>query len=488
MSTITRGVRNAFRNPIRTGSVVALLGIASALALALLLANQAVKAKIVALKQSSATTLTVNAAGAFGGEGGGEPLTTTDLNKVKALANVAAVGALDGTGGGMFRISRGADSSGTGGTQLQVPTSQVQLDSSIDPGTLGRRRFRSSSGSTTDTNAPQPTIKLPVQMTGLIGAFDRTGQALNITAGTATFSAADVPEALVGQALATKNNLKLGSTFTAYDTQFKVVGIFDAGSAFANDGLYVPLATAQRLTGQTGEISQIFVKATSIDTLESVKSALTTALGSSRVDITAASQSTQTALTALASIQAIAVTGVIVALVASAIITFLIMVMIVRERRREIGVLKAIGGSNIGIVSQFMTEALVLTLCGAVLGIAIAAASSNQITGALVSANTAPSATTSADDSASSGPTRTFGRPGGGPAGATNGGFRGGFAARFGQAGQTTAQLVGNLQTNVGLTTLAAGLAAAIAIAALGSAIPAFLIAKIRPSEVLRGE
>jgi putative ABC transport system permease protein len=44
------------------------------------------------------------------------------------------------------------------------------------------------------------------------------------------------------------------------------------------------------------------------------------------------------------------------------------MLMIVRERRREIGVLKAIGSSNIRIVGQFVTEALTLTLAGSVIG------------------------------------------------------------------------------------------------------------------------
>ncbi|HEX3081744.1 MAG TPA: ABC transporter permease, partial [Candidatus Saccharimonadia bacterium] len=124
MSVITRGVRNAFRNTIRTGSVIALLGIASALALAMLLANQAVKAKITDLKKSSATTLTVNAAGSFGGEGGGEPLTAADIDKVKKLANVSEVGAVMSSGGGMFRVSRNSES---GTTQVQAPTSDVQL-------------------------------------------------------------------------------------------------------------------------------------------------------------------------------------------------------------------------------------------------------------------------------------------------------------------------------------------------------------------------
>jgi putative ABC transport system permease protein len=347
----------------------------------------------------------------------------------------------------------------------------VSLESSIDPGTLGRRRFGAQTGS---EPAAVPSFKLPVILTGLEGTMDRTGTPFKITAGTAHFSAADVAEALVGQGLATKNSLQVGSTFTAYKTTFKVVGIFDAGNQFSNDGLYVPLATAQRLTGQAGEVTQIFVRADSLDHLDAVKTAVGNALGNSRVDINSAAQSTTEAIAALQGIQGIALTGVLVALGAAAVITFLVMVMIVRERRREIGVLKAIGASNVGIVGQFVSEALVLTLCGAVVGVALAALTSGPITGALVMAN----APTSESSQSSNGPNL---RQGPGPGG-------GGLSVRLGQGAQTAESLVKNLQTNVGAPLLAQGLGAAILIAMLGSAIPAWLIAKVRPSEVLRGE
>jgi putative ABC transport system permease protein len=466
MSTVTRGARNAFRNPIRTASIIALLGISTALALALFLANQAMKTKVTELKASAATTLTINAAGSFGGEGGGEPLKAEDITKVKNLANVSEVGAVMTAGGGMFRVSPG---SGPGGTaQATVPKSEVALDSSIDPGTLGTRRFRAGSG-TGENAAKLAAIKLPVSLSGLEGILDRTGQALKITSGTAIFSTTDVAEALVGQALATKNNLKIGSTFTAYSTTFKVVGIFDAGSQFANDGLYVPLVTAQRLTGQPDEVSQIFARADSIENMDAVKTAIGNALGNSRVDITSAAQSTAEALAALQGIQQIAFTGMIVTLGAAAVITFLVMVMTVRERRREIGVLKAIGASNFKIVSQFVSEALVLTMCGALVGVALAALTSNQITGALISSSSSNTSSSTSEE---------------GPRGPRGGGF----AARMGDQAKSAEDLVKNIKTNVGLPLLLEGLGAGILIAVVGSAIPAWFIAKVRPAEVMRGE
>ncbi|HVQ43952.1 MAG TPA: FtsX-like permease family protein [Candidatus Saccharimonadia bacterium] len=455
MSTVTRGVRNAFRNAVRTSSVVLLLGVASALALALLLANQAVRTKITDLKRSAATTLTVRPAGSFDGEGGGEPLTTADTAKLKALAHVQAVNQTLGLGGGRATFSAGG--------QVEVPTSNVSLDSSIDPGTLGRRRF----GGTDSSNAPAPTFKLPVSLTGIDGNLDRQGQPLKITSGTTTFSAPDATEAIVGQGIATKNNLKVGSTFTAYSTTVKVVGITDAGNQFSNDAVMVPLATAQKLSGQTGEISELYIQADSVENIDAVKTAAGNALGSGRVDITSAAQNTNDAVAALAGIERISLVGSIGAMAAAAVILFLVMVMIVRERRREIGVLKAIGASNVSVVSLFVTEALVLTLCGSLLGLTLAAGTSNQITGALISANQ-PAATD----------TNTPGGPRG----------RGGFVTRIGTTAQSAEQLLTGVKTTLGGTFLLEGLAVTIGIAILGSAVPAWLIAKVRPAEVMRGE
>ena len=44
------------------------------------------------------------------------------------------------------------------------------------------------------------------------------------------------------------------------------------------------------------------------------------------------------------------------------------------------------------------------------------------------------------------------------------------------------------IQTSVGLDTLAYGVGAAFIIAVVGSAVPAYFISRIRPSEVMRAE
>ena len=65
--------------------------------------------------------------------------------------------------------------------------------------------------------------------------------------------------------------------------------------------------------------------------------------------------------------------------------------MIVRERRREIGVLKAIGSSNSSIMAQFTIESLVLTLAGSVIGIILGFIFSNPVLKVLVNNSTGSS-------------------------------------------------------------------------------------------------
>ncbi|MEQ4565209.1 FtsX-like permease family protein [Paenarthrobacter sp. CAP02] len=484
MSVLARSVGNAFRNKIRTAAVVAVLAVAIGLALAMLVANQAVGAKVQELNASVGTTLTVNPAGGQGFEGGGEPLTTTEAQTVASVANVTSVvgtkalrlqtastttastGATTGTtqqagpGGGF----------GPGGQQATVSTN---LTAAVDAGTLGNRN--SSTGSTT-----QPTRTLPITATGTGAEVDSTGKALNITSGTGLgdYTAAEA-KALVGSSLAEKNNLTVGSTFTVQDKTFTVAGIFDAGTTFGNNAVYVTLPEAQALAATPDELSTMIVTVNSMENVDSTKTAVQNALGADKADVTQGQRNLETAVSSLNSVKNISLIAFIAALATAGIIILLIMVMLVRERRREIGVLKAIGAPNRTIGLQFVLESLVLVALGSVVGAVIASLASGGIASALISSNTTTTAAT-----------RT--QRGGGLAGAVpngalpgGGGFPGGGqGGPFGGASQLLTSVTASVSPGV----LAAGIAAVFAVAIIGALIPALLTARIRPIEVLRGE
>ncbi|GAA5196364.1 hypothetical protein GCM10023346_28640 [Arthrobacter gyeryongensis] len=474
MSVLARSVGNAFRNKIRTAAVVAVLAVAIGLALAMLVANQAVGGKVQELNASVGTVLTVNPAGAQGFDGGGEPLTTAQTATAAAVPNVVSV-----VGTKALRLETATASTSTTGTTTQQAgpgggpgggtSVTTNLQAAIDAGTLGNRNNTSGStgsGNTaTGSTGTAPAFSLPITATGIGAEVDTAGKALNITSGTGLgdYTVAST-KALVGTTLATKNNLKAGSTFTIAGKTFTVAGIFDAGTTFGNNAVYTTLAEAQALAATPGELSSMVVTVNSMANVDAAKTALQAALGSGKADVTQGQRNLETALSSLDSVKNISLVAFIAALGTAGLIILLIMVMLVRERRREIGVLKAIGARNRTIGLQFVLEALVLVALGSVVGAAIASFASGGIASALISSNSSTAATSQRGPGGGG-----FGGPGGNP---------------FGGASQLLTSVTASASPGV----IAAGVAAVFGVAVVGALVPALLTARIRPIEVLRGE
>ncbi len=457
MNVVTRGIRGAIRSPIRAGAIIIMLAISIGLIVAMLAAKAGVDNKITSVKQTSATAITVAPAGIQGFAGGGTPLTAAQVNDVRALDHVAST---------------------TSTLTDQLGSTDTNLTPSLSLGSFGQRQRRfevqnSNSGSAAAPSFAGGNFTPPAPRTTVTGTTDpnsiaTNGGSLTISSGTTINGNASDYEALVGNDLASKNNLKVGSTFTAYDKTFSVKGIYTTGNTFQDSGIIMPLATVQNLTSQAGAVTSLNVNADSSDNVASVVSAIKSKLGSSTVDVTSEQQRAAESVSSLSSISSLATTGVIGATIASAVIVLLTMTMIVRERKREIGVIKAIGGTNFKVITQFMTEALTLTIIGGIIGLALGIAVSGSITQGLV--------TSQANNTASNQ---------GGPGGGRFGGGPGGEFRRFGGTAQAGLKAI---TSSVTPATIASGISLTLLIAIIGSAVPAWLIARIRPAEVLRTE
>ncbi|HUC90016.1 MAG TPA: FtsX-like permease family protein [Patescibacteria group bacterium] len=461
MNVFTRGVRNAFRNSIRAIAIVGMLGLSIGLALSMLLANKAVGQKIDNVKKNIGNVVTVSPAGIRGFQGGGDALTQDEINSVKKVAHVTSV---DTT------------------LSDRLESTNTNLASAIDAGSFGQRQMKIDNNNTDSQSGQAPSMpdgaaapdmsnfKMPLTVTGasnpLKAVTSSGGGALTLSSGSSFDGTKDANVALVGKSLAEKNSLKVGSTFTAYGTTSTVSGIFDSGSTFGNNQIIMPLPTVQRLSSQANAITGATANIDSAQNLDSSAAAITKALGT-KADVTTDAASAKATLSSLSNIKNVSMFSLIGAAGTAAAIILLTMIMIVRERRREIGVLKAIGGSNIRVMLQFTAEAITLTVLGAVIGMIIGSIGATPVTKML--ANNSSSSTTSTSTAV------TTQGPGGG-------GMRGRFE------NNSVAQGVKNLKANVDASILLYGLGGAILIAAIGSTVAAGFIAKVRPAEVMRTE
>lgn len=452
MNVVTLGMRNAFRNRTRTIAIIAILGLSIGLSLLMLISYQAVQQKITDTKGSIGNTVTIRPAGSTGLIGGGtsSTLSTDQLADIKDLSHVED------------EVNILTDNLSTEGSASMTATSSTPKTSLKSPVEL--KKSTNSEGVTTYSGGGLVVAGgLPENFSppmSIAGSSDPTnentiagGSAIKVTSGTAIDGDKDGNDAMLSEAMAKKNGLKVGDTFTAYDTALNVKAIFKAETESGNNTVIVSLPTEQRLSDRSGQVSTAVATIDSLDNLKSATATIKSKLGSD-ADVTSALDQADKALEPLASVKKVALFSLFGSVIAGGVVILMMMVMIVRERRREIGILKAIGASNLRIVLQFMAEALTLTLIGAVAGLIIGVAGGHPVTTSLVDSSVSSSTSSS-----------------------------GGLPPR------PSAINVGDLkdiQTQVGFSVILFGLGGALVIAMLGSAFAGWLIAKVRPSEVMR--
>ncbi len=420
----------------------------------MLVARSSVESKINDVKANTGTNITINPAGVQGFAGGGNPLTSDQVASISSAAHIVST---------------------TATLSDQMGTTDTNLTPSLTLGSFGARQQRfegTSSGTTGSTstdvsvstsNRPTPTPRISVTGTTNPNSVATNGGNLTIQSGTAFNGTSSDLVALVGSSLATKNNLTTGSTFTAYGKTVTVVGIYSTGNTFQDSGVIMPLAAVQSLTNQSGDASSVIAKVDSSDNVDSTITNLKSTLGSDKVDITSEAQQAAASVSSLSAISGLALAGVIGATIAGAVIVLLAMVMVVRERRREIGVIKAIGGTNQKVVSQFVAEALTLTIVGAIIGLGLGVVVSGPMTSSLVSSQTSSTTTTGIPEVGGAAPA---------------------FRRGLNQLNSNLTKVQSSLTPQVFV--IAIGMTLLIAI--IGSAVPAWFIARIRPAEVLRSE
>jgi ABC-type antimicrobial peptide transport system permease subunit len=180
------------------------------------------------------------------------------------------------------------------------------------------------------------------------------------------------------------NPQPLGHSFTFHGQTFVVIGIFNqfnttplSGQVDFNNAIFIPNNVAESLTNNTAPTYEMFARAATVSQTKAVASRI-----KKRLD---AEHGGQSGLAVLVGNQNLAVNDSILSLLTKlvagvAAISLLVggigimnvMLVSVAERTHEIGIRKAVGATDMQILSQFMIEATVLSLSGGVIGVILA--------------------------------------------------------------------------------------------------------------------
>ncbi len=489
MGIIFRGMQNVLRNPVRLVLVVVLLGVSLMFVAAMYSLNSSAQQQLETVHKDVGTTISINYvqnnANQFGGNFGGNG--STGGNTGNGSGSTGNSGGNSGGGNGFGGGNNGGNSGGSGSgstnrppngfagiTATPIPNSVVAEVATMPGvanamGTLRQRDDDNKLKTTSIQGANGNSFSIPATVLGIPvndSSFTLTdGTTPTMVAGT-KFSSSDASAAvaLIGQTLASSNNLKVGSTFTVKGKSMKVIGIFSTGSdTFAASTIILPLNTVQNLYAVKG-VDSITVNATSYEQVNSVVTNIQQKLGS-KYNVVAGNNAYQNTFNALNVAQNSITLALYVSIAVAVVVIIFAVFLIVRERTVEIGTLKAIGASHWQVIRQFWGEVFTMSVLGSIVAIILLA-----IFGPMVSQKfNINTATTTAN------------------AGARASRF-GGFGGRGNFFSQASSQLQNiHLATaTLNLETLLIIIGLGIALAIVTSMIPAWYVARIKPAVVLR--
>jgi putative ABC transport system permease protein len=176
----------------------------------------------------------------------------------------------------------------------------------------------------------------------------------------------------------------VGQTIRIKGMEFKVIGVTvsKGGSGFQNqdDIIYIPVKSAQRYLVGNQYLATIAVQAASAGAMTQVQADITALLldrhhisDETQADFSVLNQadilSSASSVTATLTYLLAAIGGI--SLLVGGIGIMNMMLTSVTERTREIGLRKAIGAKRRDISTQFLAEAVTLTLVGGAIGIAL---------------------------------------------------------------------------------------------------------------------
>lgn len=207
----------------------------------------------------------------------------------------------------------------------------------------------------------------PVPVIGIWPQEMRTLQKWAVEAGR-YFSTPDERAVVVGFAIAKQFKLQPGDEFTVRGKPLSVIGVLRETGTKDDIATFIPLPVAQNIYAVEGKVSFIAVQVTDLEQVDAVSLRIQEA---ANVAVVTDKQLLSSILSIVGTVgnamQAVAAVGVLAA--AFGIVNTLLTA--VYERRREIGIMQAIGSTRRTLFLSFMFESGLYGLLGGLLGMAI---------------------------------------------------------------------------------------------------------------------
>lgn len=211
---------------------------------------------------------------------------------------------------------------------------------------------------------------------------DFTSETSTISKGDGITSETADNSALISSDLASENNLSVGDTFTVTTTvdstetnyTLTVIGIYDNSSTvttaqmMSNDSnIYTTLTTANTMKGETDKLDSAVYTLSNPEKMNSFVKEVKSEIDTDTYSMTSSDEIYEQMLSPLNNISSIAQNIVILVAIAGAVILTLIVILSIRERRYEIGVLMSLGENRLKIIGQFFTELFMVTIVSLVI-------------------------------------------------------------------------------------------------------------------------
>lgn len=333
---------NLSRSPGRTVAIVVILAVCLGLGLSMFEANQTAASQLGAVGGKIGTGILVTPAGYEGVASGDVILPQAAIARLNGLAHVVSV-------------QPSLSVNYTGNVQLKAASPVYHPNGPAERST-------------------------PVQVLSVLGLDAWIANPLligpngymKITLVDGTyFTAADANAnvMIVGQALAEANHLKIGSTIDFYGQAVKAIGIYTTG--VIDNRIIMPIATLQRLYQLPGANNVILV-ADNVNNVNIVVQEIRTVFDANTADVVTATSVYDTIHSDLVNAMRASKAGMLATSIAAAVVILLAIVLVMRQRVREIGILKAIGASSRWIGLGFGLETLLMCLASAALGTGLA--------------------------------------------------------------------------------------------------------------------